>query len=319
MRNKPSFEELEQRVEALEKQVLKHKKVEEALRATKQKYRDLYENAPVAYFSIRADDGSILRFNSEAVRLLGYKKGTLARMKIFDLYAETPHGAPRAKALFAHFLAGESIRDEELQMKRVDGKSIWIDLNVAPVRDHDGKIVESRSMVIDISDRKLAEDALRKSEKQYRLLVEAMNDGLSVLDSMAAIKYLNDKFCEILGYQKDEIIGRPIVDFLPEPDQKIFEKHFARRKKRESTRYEMAFIREDGCEIPTIVSGAPIFDDGKRFKGAFAVVTDITDRKNMESELETRAADLEELTSALKVLLKRREQDRTGRSSKKRC
>jgi PAS domain S-box-containing protein len=232
-------------------------------------------------------------------------------MKVFDLYADTPHGVLRAKALFARFQKGESIRDEELQMKRMDGKAIWVNLNVAHVRNHDRKIVESRSMVIDISKRKLSEDALRKSEKRYRLLVEAMNDGLGVLDNMASLKYLNDKFCEMLGYQGDEIIGRPIADFFPESEQTIFENHFARRKKMESTRYEMTFIRKDGREIPTIVSGAPIFDDGKRFKGAFAVVTDISDRKKMETELETRASDLEEISTALKVLLKRKEQDKT--------
>lgn len=316
MRNKPSYVELEKQVKALEKQALELKTIEEELRGSGQKYRDLYENAPIAYFSVSPDNGSILRSNSEAVRLLGYKKGTLARMKVFDLYADTPHGVPRAKALFARFQAGESIRDKELQMKRMDGKTIWVNLNVAPVKNHDGKIVESRSMVIDISKRKVAEEALRKSEKRHRLLIESMNEGLGVLDQIASLRYLNDKFCEILGYQRDEIIGRSIVDFLSEPDQKIFEKHFGRRKKMESTRHEMAFIRKDGREVPTIVSGAPIFDDIKRFKGAFAVVTDISDRKKMETELETRAVDLEEINTALKVLLKKREQDKTDLEKK---
>ena len=115
----------------------------------------------------------------------------------------------------------------------------------------------------------------------------------------------------MLGYQRDEIIGRPIDHFIPESDRKIFKHHFARRKKMESTRYEMAFIQKDGREIPTIVSGAPIFDGGKHFKGAFAVITDISNRKKLETELESRAAELEELNTALKVMLKEREQDKT--------
>jgi PAS domain S-box-containing protein len=182
---------------------------------------------------------------------------------------------------------------------------------VEPVKDPEGKVIESRSMAIDISKRKMAEDALRKSEKKYRLLVESMNDGLSVLDNKACLKYLNDKFCEILGYQQDEIVGRPLVDFLHEPDQTTFKKQFARRKKGESTRYEMTFIGKGGAEIPAIISGTPIFDDSKRFKGAFAVITNIADRKKMEKELEIRTADLEELNTALRVLLKKREQDKT--------
>ena len=311
MRKNYSSEELKRRVKDLEKRVLRQKKIEEALRAAKQKYRDLYENAPIAYFSISPEEGSILMGNSEALRLLGFNEKDLKRMTVFDLYADTPHGISKARSLFKRFKAGGSVRDEELQMKRKDGRAIWINLNVEPVKDLDGKVVESRSMVIDISKRKMAEDALRKSEKRYRLLVESMNEGMGMLDKRASLKYLNDKFCEILGYQKDELIGRPIVDFLLEPDQTIFKEHFDKRKKGKSTRYEMTFIRKDKRKVPTIISGTPIIDHGKHFEGAFAVVTDITERKKMETELETRAADLEELNTALKVLLKRREQDRS--------
>jgi PAS domain S-box-containing protein len=309
MRKKFSHEQLEQRVKALEKQVYRLKGAEKALRSSEQRFRDLYKNAPIAYFSVSPDDGTILRVNAEATRLLGRKKKDLEQMKVFDLYADTPHGIHRAKALFQRFQTGESIRDEELQMKR-DGKPLWINLHVEPVQDPDGEVVESRSMVIDISKRKMAEEALSKSEKRYRLLVETMNEGLGVLDKKACLKYFNHKFCEMLGYQKDEIVGRPIVDFLPEPDQSIFKTQFTMRKNGKSTRYEMKFASKEGREIPTIISGTPIFDGGKRFKGSFAVITDISDRKKMETELATRAADLEELNTALKVLLKRREQDK---------
>ena len=107
MRKKPSYEELQQKVEALEKQVIQVKESEAALRSSEQNYRDLYEKAPIAYFSINRNDGSILRFNSEAVQLLGYKKETLAQMNVFDLYADTAHGASKAKALFERFQTGE--------------------------------------------------------------------------------------------------------------------------------------------------------------------------------------------------------------------
>jgi PAS domain-containing protein len=89
MRKKASYQELKQRVKALEKQILEIKSVEEALRGTEQKYRDLFENAPIAFFSIRADDGSILSVNSEAMRLLCYNKETKTRMNVLDPYSDT--------------------------------------------------------------------------------------------------------------------------------------------------------------------------------------------------------------------------------------
>jgi len=114
MTKKPTYEELIQRVKELENESLKHKWVEEALRESERRYRDLYENAPNAYFSVSARDGLILRCNSAAVRLLGYDKKTIKGMKVFDLYADTPHGSPMAQEVFNRFKAGESIRDVEL-------------------------------------------------------------------------------------------------------------------------------------------------------------------------------------------------------------
>ena len=184
MREKVSYEELQQKAKALEKHVRKLKAVERELRESEQKYRDLYENAPIAYFSISSNDGSILRFNSEAMHLLGYKKETLAQMKVFDLYADTLHGASKAKALFERFQAGESIRNEELQMKRMDGQTIWVNHNVAPVNDPGGEVVESRSMVIDISMCKQTEQALQEREKELETKakeLEEVNTALRVL------------------------------------------------------------------------------------------------------------------------------------------
>lgn len=165
MDKKPTLEELAQRIKELEKESLKYKWVEEALRESERRYRDLYENAPNAYFSVRALNGSIVRCNSAAVRLLGYDKKTILRMKVIDLYAETPHGLLMAKEVFNRFKEGESIRDVELQMKHKEGYPIWVSLSVEPVRAKDGTITESRSMVIDISERKRLEKSLIQNEK----------------------------------------------------------------------------------------------------------------------------------------------------------
>jgi signal transduction histidine kinase len=93
-------------------------------------------------------------------------------MKVFDLYADTPHGRSKAKEILKRFQAGESIRDVELQMKRKDGQPIWISLTVEPLIDQDGNVIESRSMVINISERKRAEEALQKAHDELERRVE---------------------------------------------------------------------------------------------------------------------------------------------------
>jgi len=152
--------------------ITERKRTEEELRDSEERFRDLYENAPNAYFSISARNGSILRCNAAALHLLGYNRDSLTKMKAFDLYADTPHGKPKAKIIFERFRGGESIRDVEMEMKRKDGQPIWISLTVEPVRDGNGHVIESRSMVMDISERKRAEEALQKANAVLEQRVE---------------------------------------------------------------------------------------------------------------------------------------------------
>ncbi len=126
---------------------------EEVLKESKKIFQDLYENAPNAYFSV-ASDGHIIRCNKKASDLLGYSKEELVGNSILELYADTPHGKEKASNIFEGFKAGDTINDVELQMQKSDGTPLWVSLTVNATRDAKGRIVESRSMVIDITNRK---------------------------------------------------------------------------------------------------------------------------------------------------------------------
>lgn len=167
--------QLRHRVAQLETLETDHKQTEEALRESEKRYRDLYESAPNTYFSVSAVDGSILRCNTAALRLLGYNKEEMLRMKVLDLYADTHDGKFKAEKVFNLFKAGESIRDVILQMRHKNGDAVWISLSVEPVRDSEGKIVESRSMAIDITERKRAEDALRRQAHDLGERIKELN------------------------------------------------------------------------------------------------------------------------------------------------
>ncbi len=90
--------------------------------------------------------------------MLGYTIEQLEGRQVFDLYADTPHGKPKAGQVFQRFLAGERVAGEELQMIKADGTLIWISLSVTGVLDLEGKVVESRSTVIDITERAMDEE-----------------------------------------------------------------------------------------------------------------------------------------------------------------
>ncbi len=137
----------------------------ESLENSEKRYRDLYEDAPIAYFSIAAADGSILACNAAAVELLGYDKETLMGTKIWDVYADTPNGRSKAQEVFARLIEGDLIRDVELEMENSEGENVWVSLSIEPVRDRFGRLVECRSMVMDISERKNLEAQFFRAQK----------------------------------------------------------------------------------------------------------------------------------------------------------
>ena len=150
----------------ISRDVTDRKKYEDLLKKSEEKYRELYENAPTAFFSVGTDK-KVKRCNNAALNLLGYTKEEFSRMRVLELYADNENGLKKAQDVFKRYLQGESIQDEELQMKKKNGQSIWVSLTVKPVFDQEGNIIESRSMVLDINERKLAQDKLEKSYEQY--------------------------------------------------------------------------------------------------------------------------------------------------------
>jgi PAS domain S-box-containing protein len=184
------------------------KQAEEVLRESETRFWDLYHNAPNAYFAV-GKDGIIYQCNKRAAELLGYPIQELVGQPVFELYADTPEGKEKATKVFQRFLAGESITDEELLMQRSDGTPVWISLTVNAIRDAEGKTLESRSMVIDIAERKRVEQALqeakeaaeaarreewerRQEAERRRQIAEGLADVLGALNSNQSLEEVLD-------------------------------------------------------------------------------------------------------------------------------
>lgn len=152
-------------------------------------------------------------------------------------------------------------------------------------REHLVEFVEERttglrSVIVrlqqEVIEREEAEEALRKSEEQYRMLVETMNEGLMVLDGTGVLTYVNDKFCELLGNCREELLGRPSADFLGEADRDVIAA--AAHSDRRTTPAEVTFKRKDGEQVFAMVSPRAIRDGNRNVVGCFAVITDITEK-----------------------------------------
>jgi PAS domain S-box-containing protein len=115
------------------------------------------------------------------------------------------------------------------------------------------------------------------------MLIETMNEGLGMDDENGLLVYANDRLCEMLGYSLDEIIGRPVLSFFDDKNQKIIQEQIEKRKSGEDESYRLEWIKKDGQKITTLVSPRGIFNSAGKYKGSFAVITDITEKLRLES------------------------------------
>lgn len=145
----------------------------------------------------------------------------------------------------------------------------------------------------------LAMDELQDSDNRFRILIETMNDGLAVRDKHGVLTYVNTKICEMLGLPRDEIIGRAAFDFLDRENQQTLIEQIAKREEGLTDSYELNFTNRNGRKIHALMSPKPIYDSSGQVRGAFAIVTDITERKHMETALRESERKLRVLSGHL--------------------
>ncbi len=284
--------EMRQRVTELEASKVKYERTGEELRKSQARFKDLYENAPNAYFSVGAD-GLVRRCNKRAREMLGYKVEELLGRPVFQLYADTPQGNEKAWKLFQRFRAGDTLVDEELQMRKADGTLIWVNLTVSAVRNTDGQIIESRSMVADITERKSGEETLRRERGLLSQMMETSPVGITVVNREGQITFANRKAEQVLGLMRNEITERTynapewhITDYegnsFPDADLP-----FRRVMSTGQPVFDVchAIVWPDGRRILLSINAAPLFDAAGQVDGMVATVEDITERKRVEEKI----------------------------------
>jgi hypothetical protein len=103
---------------------------------------------------------------------------------------------------------GETVRGEVLEVERADGSVRSFYEYAVPLHDEAGKLRGCLGVLVDITERKRAEEALRESEEKYRRIVETANEGIWALDADARITFVNRRMAEMLGYSPEELLRR---------------------------------------------------------------------------------------------------------------
>jgi PAS domain S-box-containing protein len=145
-----------------------------------------------------------------------------------------------------------------------------------------------------ITERVRAEAALRESEARYRLIVDTTNEGIWAIDARGNTNFVNQRMAEMLGYTPQEMIGRSLLSFVFPEDVPIFERRLAALRCGESAVSEKRFRRRDGAAMLALLSSTPTIDEAGQFRGAFAMMIDISLQKRDQAEREELRLQLEQ-------------------------
>ncbi|GAB4042667.1 PAS domain-containing hybrid sensor histidine kinase/response regulator [Spirosoma litoris] len=138
----------------------------------------------------------------------------------------------------------------------------------------------------DITQKYQADERIRRSEEKYRTIMNTMELGLLEVDNDQTILRAYDRFCQMLGYSQDELVGKNAADLLVHPEFKEeLSRQQVQRGQGQTGSYEMALMRKDGSRIWVLVSGVPIVDETGTLVGSMGIHFDLSERKRLEEEL----------------------------------
>jgi len=260
--------------------ITEHKKSEEEVRL----HSEIMINMSEGVYLIRLEDLIIVYANPRFEEMFGYDPGEMIDKYVVIVNAPTDKTPEETKNEIVGILKDKGEWHGEVLNIKKDGTPFWCYANVS-LFDHPeyGRVIVS--VHTDITERKKAEQALKESEKKYRMLIENAQEGIWVIDENSITSYANPRIAEMLGYSKDEMLGKELFDFMDERGISIAKSNVERRKQGIKEQHDFEFLRKNGTKIYTSIETSPITDEEGNYRGAIAFVADITERKKAEEKL----------------------------------
>ncbi len=242
--------------------------------------------------------GNILCINQRGVQLSGYSEAELRGANVFDLLL-FPEDRRFAREMLEDLLGGKA-RQYQVRWRTKDGAIVHFDGASVPRLSESGEFLSTLCTLRDVTERKCAEEKLRKSEEKYRDLIEISPDAIYVVDANGICVLGNRASAELAGVPQDELVGTPVADtYLPE-ERHLFRERLDKLKTGRTIRFERKFVRKNGEIVPVEVSVSGI--RGGYFQ---AILRDISERKKAEALLAAEKRLLEMIATgvALKEIL----------------
>ena len=289
-------------VMGVSRDITKRKRAEDALSESEEKYRKLVTE--INYGIFVSDKGTFTFVNQALAHIFGLKKPEdVLGKNLLDFIVPEMKAEIVGQMQKGHE-TGKTPGQFEVEIIKADGSRGFIEINPTPIIK-DGKIIGAKGIVRDITERKQAEQALRKSEKKYRRLVESLEHDYIIYshDTQGIFTYLSPSIVNVLGYTQDEFMGHYTQYMTDSPINKDVERYTdAGLRGEKQLPYEAEFWHKDGSRRLLEVTEVLVFDNQGNVLGIEGIVHDITDRKKKEEELRESAAYLDIMGDALMVL-----------------
>jgi PAS domain S-box len=223
---------------------------------------------------------------------------SLIGMPVLDIYAEQPEGKDRIREIIEEFLNNGVVTDKELVIRREDGTSRWVNVSVQAIRDEQGKILKSNSILQDITERKRAEEALRESEERFRQLFNNASDAIILHEIKAEgrpgrILEVNDSACEMLGYTREEFVSLEVSNLNTPESNALIPTIAPSLLKNHHLTFECTHQRKNGSIVQVEVATHLFHLHDQEV--ILAICRDITERKHSEKEKEAILSGLKDI------------------------
>lgn len=271
--------------------LLKQKYSVKEIRNSEQRYRTLFMEDLNPSF-ITSPDGSVKECNQAFINLFGFKSKKAALESNFnDRFTNYMH-----QVFFWESLQRkEQINNHEMPASTLSGENVYTILKATGNYDQNSNLTEIVGYIQDITNRKEAEVALRKSEERYRSLIETTNDWIWEVDEQFNFTYSSLKVQTILGYELNAVLGSSILDLIPSNQREEVENEFSELAVRQEAfvGVEHSFEDSEGNIAIFETSGIPLFSNNGIFQGYRGIAKDITERKKTERQIARMNDELE--------------------------
>jgi diguanylate cyclase (GGDEF)-like protein/PAS domain S-box-containing protein len=267
--------------------VTERKEAEGRIREAEERYRTLVETVPAVTYTDRAVGSypDLAVYTSPQIEeLVGYSvQEWLDPERV--LWEERLHPEDRTWVLTAEErsrASGEPF-SEEYRLLAKDGSVVWVRDEAVLLRNEAGESLYWQGVLVDVTDRKEAEEALRESEERLRRLADAALEGILVTDE-GVILEANRALTDMLGYEASEVVGRSAVEFIAPEHRELVRQKIASGNEEP---YEIIGVSKDGTLLDLEVRGRAYSYQGRKVR--VTAVRDITERKKVEKRLEHQA------------------------------